>query len=149
METISQPESHEPSFVFPVLQNEHGEIERVAHAYCPDSVETFIQSFYESAQGADLTDLTEDMWQSLENTDSFDIPIEGWDKVNEHIVHTNEQTGAHRDWEDIQQKMEGGQALDAPIILKYKGSTHLVSGNTRLMVARALGKTPQVLIVEM
>lgn len=89
------------------------------------------------------------MWGTLDNTDSFDIPSEGWEKVAEHIDHTNQETGATRSWQDLKQKMEQGRELDAPIVLKYQNELHLVSGNTRLMVARALGKTPKILLVEM
>jgi len=85
----------------------------------------------------------------LDNTDSFDITPEGWEKVAENIDYTNQETGAKRSWQDLKQKTEQGQELDAPIVLKYQDELHLVSGNTRLMVARALGKTPKVLFVEM
>ena len=93
--------------------------------------------------------MTEDLWSTLDNTDSFDIPLDGWEKVAEHIDHTNQETGAARSWQDLKLKMEQGQKLDAPIVLKYQEGLHLVSGNTRLMVARALEKTPKILLVDM
>ena len=37
--------------------------------------------------------------------------------------------------------------VEMPLILKDKnGQSHLVSGNTRLMICRALGITPRVII---
>ncbi len=103
----------------------------------------------EQAAHAGLVELTEDMWRELENTDSFDIQPGGWEKVAEHINYTNKETGAKRDWEGLKQAMEQGKRLDAPIVLRHAGQLHKVSGNTRLMVARALGIRPKVLLVEM
>ncbi|MBP6942479.1 MAG: hypothetical protein KBB55_00335 [Candidatus Buchananbacteria bacterium] len=139
----------ETIFVFPDVAKERGEIERVAQKYSPQDPEAFVCSFYEKAQEAKLVDLTEEMWSALDNTDSFDIPYGGWEQIAEHIDHTNRETGATRSWEALKQKMEQGQELDAPIILKHLDEIHLVSGNTRLMVARALGKESKVLLVEM
>lgn len=65
------------------------------------------------------------------------------------MIITNKETGANISWEDLRQKIEQGQELDAPIVLKLLNEIHLVSGNTRLMVARALNKTSKVLLVEM
>ena len=89
------------------------------------------------------------MWGILDNTDSFDVARNGWERVAEHIDHTNQETGANRTWGGLRQKMEQGKEIDAPIILKHSDGIHLVSGNTRLMIARSLAKTPKVLLVEM
>ncbi len=136
-------------FAFPDVEQERGEIERAAQKYSPQNSEEFVRFFYEKAQEATLVELTEEMWSILDNTDSFDIPNNGWEKVAEHVDHTNQETGSSRSWEDLRQKMEDRQELDAPIVLKYHGELHLVSGNTRLMVARALGKSVHILLVEM
>jgi hypothetical protein len=135
-------------FIFPAIEKERGEIERVAQKYNPQNLEAFVRDFYEKALQSKLLDLTEEMWGALGNTDSFDIPRNGWEQVAEHINHTNQEIGATRNWEDLKQKIEQGHELDAPIILKHLNETYLVSGNTRLMVARALRKTPKVLVVE-
>lgn len=150
MEDFSKSESKiEAHFVFPDIQREMGEIERVAQKYSPQNPAAFVDAFYEEAQRAQLVDLTEDMWSALDNTDSFDIPLNGWEQIAEHVDHINQETGATRSWEVLRQKMEQGQDLDAPIILKRADKIHLVSGNTRLMVARALDKTVKVLLVEL
>ena len=150
MEGLPEKElKNEAVFVFPSVEKEPGEIEKVARKYNPQNPEAFVCIFYERAQQVRLVDLTEDMWGTLDNTDSFDIPRNGWEQVAEHIDYTNQETGANRNWEDLRQKMEQGQELDAPIVLKHSDEIHLVSGNTRLMVARALGKTPKILLVEM
>lgn len=150
MEKPPQKESkNEAAFAFPDVEKECGEIERVAQKYNPQNPEDFVRAFYKKAQEAKLIDLTEEMWAILDNTDSFDIPHNGWEQIAEHIDYTNQETGANRNWDDVRQKMEQEKKLDAPIVLKHSGEIHLVSGNTRLMVACALGKTPKVLLVEM
>jgi hypothetical protein len=136
-------------FAFPDIEKESGEIERVAEKYAQQNPEEFMRTFYEKVQEATLVKLTEEMWSVLDNTDSFGIPYDGWEQVAEHVEHTNHETGSSRDWEELRQKMEDGQELDAPIVLKYHDELHLVSGNTRLMVARALGKSAHIVLVEM
>ncbi|TRZ52621.1 hypothetical protein D4R99_02420 [bacterium] len=140
---------NETTFVFPNVKKELGEIQRVAQKYNPENPESLVDTFFERAQQAKLIKLTEEMWRMLDNTDSFDIPYNGWEQIEEHINHTNQEAEVARDWKDLKQKMKQGQELDAPIVLKYSNEVHLVSGNTRLMVARALGRTPEVLFVEM
>lgn len=137
------------TFVFPDINKEMGEIERTSTNYNPKDPEVFIRAFIEKAKESRLFNLTEEMWSELENTDSFDILKDNFEKVKEHTEYYNKETSSNRDWQDLKQKMEQGQELDAPIILKYLNKLHLVSGNTRLMLARALGKTPKVLLVEM
>lgn len=136
-------------FTLPTIESERGEIERVAQTFSSQNQEEFVRIFKEKAQEAELVNLTEDMWSVLENTDSFDIAHDDWEQVAEHVNHTNRETGADRSWEDLRLKIEQGLELEAPIVLKHSGRLHLVSGNTRLMVARALGKLPKILLVEM
>ena len=136
------------TFKFPSIEAELGEIERVAALYQGDNVARFKESFVEKAKNSILSELSEEDWQKLENTDSFDIAPGGWDSIEEHINHTNQTTGATRSWQIIKSKMENSEEIDAPIVLKHSGKLHLVSGNTRLMVARALGIRVQVLVVE-
>ncbi len=149
-ETPKHETNREARFIFPDIAEQMGEIKRVAETFSPDHQEAFARALYEQALTAPLVDLTEEMWRDLDNTDSYEIALSGWDRIKEHIDYTNKKTGATRDWEDLKSKMERGQELDAPIVLKYNNNKpHLVSGNTRLMVARALGKRVKVLLVQM
>lgn len=141
--------AHKELFNFPDIGSEMGEIERVAEHYFATSKSVFISKFLETASRTKLCELLEEVWSVLENTDSFDIAEGEWGKIDEHIKHTNTETGASRDWQGIREKIERNESIDAPIILKYNNVFHLVSGNTRLMIMRALGKRPRVLIVEM
>ncbi|MEI8061875.1 MAG: hypothetical protein WCG97_01090 [bacterium] len=130
-------------FVFPSLENERGEIERAAGVFAGENTDAFVSSFMEAARVSELVPLPEEEWAKLENTDSHDIPIGDWGMVKYH----SDSEG--RDWQSLKTKIESGESLDAPIILKTAGKLHLVSGNTRLMVSRAIGITPKVLLVNM
>lgn len=132
-------------FIFPDIKYEMGEIERTAKTFAPDKVEQFVHDFVTQALTAKLVDLSEDVWSKLENTDSFDIKKGDWETVNYHAS----AEGINRDWKSKKEAMEAGKDIHAPIILKIGETYHKVAGNTRLMVARASGKTPKVLIVEL
>lgn len=138
---------HEPKsqFTFPDLKYEMGEIERTAKTFAPDKFQEFMRDFIVEATKTKLVDLSEDVWSKLENTDSFDITEGDWDTVNYHASAEE----VNRDWKSKREAMEAGKEIHAPIILKIGDIYHKVAGNTRLMVARALGISPKVLIVEM
>ncbi len=135
-------------FVFPNLKDESGEIKRVAQIYALENQQDFIRKFLDASIKSEVADLTEQIWSKLENTDSFNIKSGDFDMVSEQIIFSNSENGYSRDWQDIKQKMEQGQEIDAPVVLHYNNTFHLVSGNTRLMVSRAMGIIPKVLIVE-
>lgn len=137
---IRESESH---FVFPTFKDENGEIERVQNHFKINSHD-FAASFLEQASHSSLTELTEDIWGELENSDSFNIEKGEWDTVAKH----SESQEKPRDWKDLRAKLEKGTPIDAPVIAKRGNVLHLASGNTRLMVARALGIEPRVLIVD-
>lgn len=140
MEHTPTPEkSH--LFIFPNLRNEAGEIERMGEHFNIES-EHFVEEVIERALKSSLIPLQEDMWVKLENTDSTDIAPNDWETVAYHAGHVG------RDWVSLKEKMEKREPLDAPIIAKIENIYHLVSGNTRLMISRALGITPEILLVD-
>ncbi|MFM7088371.1 MAG: J domain-containing protein [Candidatus Paceibacterota bacterium] len=138
----------EKSFIFPNIKSEIGEIERIANLYSPENPKEFMMKFFETAKDSKLVTLSEELWSKLENTDSYDINKNDWGTVAEHTNYYNKETGSNRNWSDLREKIENGTPVDAPIILDHLGTLHLVSGNTRLMVTRATGKKPLVLIVK-
>src|SRR3989344_8451423 len=135
------------SFVYPDVEVERGEIERVASEFAGEDSLLFTNRFIEKAKNTSLTTMSKEKWRMLENTDSFDIQSGDWETVEHHAVAGH--SSAPRDWQKLKEKMEKGVSLDAPIICQKGGRLHLVSGNARLMVAKALGNSPQVLLVNM
>jgi hypothetical protein len=130
------------NFVLSSTERERGEIERVATTFSEGHENEFIERFMLALQSASLVPLSEDVWGKLENSDSFPIQNGDWETVRSLAEQVN------RDWNSLKEKMENGTPLDAPIILKIKDNFYLVSGNTRLMIARALGITPEVVLVD-
>ncbi|MDO8469676.1 MAG: hypothetical protein Q7S84_01470 [bacterium] len=134
-------------FIVPDVSRERGEIERVAvEVFGAQDTGEFFSRFLEAAKTAPLVELSEDIWSRLENTDSYDIPPKDWPLVKEHAVEGHPDHP--RDWRFYKTRYEQGGPIEVPIIVKKGDAFHLVSGNTRLMVARAMGKVPKVLIVE-
>lgn len=137
-------ESHENArkeyFKYPNIEKEEGEFDRVAKEF---SIETSVLMFL--AQGGELVQMDEALLSKLENTDADTVQEGDWEVVHDH----SNPDGVHkRDWETLKKKMETGEVLDAPIIMKFGNRYHLVSGNTRLMVSRAKGVYPKVLVFE-
>jgi hypothetical protein len=141
-----------PNWIQPDLKKEQGEIERVVREFLkkePDqeNIDTIIYTL----ESAPLIDLSEEEWRLLENTDSFNNVRPGniedakriTEEYNLELAPENRRTFA-----SILKGFSGGN-MEAPTILKNAhGILHLISGNTRLMVARALGIRPKVIIAE-
>lgn len=126
------------SFIFPHIQEERGEFERAGKEF---ELDPEVLMFLAEEEGV-MCQLSSEIWERLENTDSYGIKKDDWTEVG---VHARE---GDRDWVTLKEKITKGETLDAPIIFKYGERYHLISGNTRLMVARALGLTPAVFIFE-
>ena len=82
------------------------------------------------------------MWSKLENTDSWDVStIEDVDEI------------AHkygRNYKKILVEMSATtHKTYCPIVVHHKNKYHLVAGNTRLMICRAMQVDPMVVIVDM
>lgn len=143
-------EKLEPKWVLPDLRSpqEVGELERVADTLNPEDPEKLIQKFYEQAINVEIRPLDEEFLKNLENTDAADINVGDFDiiatKLEEMTAHDPLQK---RDWQFLKEKIEKGNEMDMAVIVKVNDTYHLMSGNTRLMVSRALGKIPLVAIV--
>lgn len=87
-----------------------------------------------------LTPLSDKMWSELDNTESYEIT-----SLEQATEYANKYG---KDIKSILKAIKENTPLPAPIIMKLNGSYDLVAGNTRLMVAKALGITPEVLILE-
>lgn len=122
----------------PDILAERGEFTRVAGTFSLDEGRLIRLA----TTAGSLVSLSRDVWDDLDNTDSNRFEIGDWEAVAEH----SHQSG--RDWQGIKSNFIQGQSYDAPIIMKFRGQYHLVSGNTRLMVVRAMGVAPKVWLFE-
>lgn len=127
----------------PDLLAEKGELIRVAKEFAPERDPiAFAQEMYKVFRETDLRDLSDEEWAVLENSDSWQIQPEDF----ETVAALAEKYG--RDWEKFKRSLEEGAPIPAPTIVKFGDRLHKVGGNTRLMVARAMGIRPKVLIAE-
>jgi hypothetical protein len=123
---------HSFSWVDADIAREHEEVMRTAEEN--NLSPTAVERAFKHAKTVKLTD---SLWESLENTDS-------WETTSlEKAAALAESYG--RDWESIVDGLTSGAEIPRPLVLKKKdGSLALVAGNTRLMVMRALGIRPEV-----
>jgi hypothetical protein len=136
----SPENSQKEYFKFPNIEREEGEFDRVAKEL---GIETSVLMFL--AQSGELVEMDEALLSKLENTDARTVQEGDWEMVHDN---SNPDGVPKRNWEGLRNKLEAGSVLDAPIIMKFGERYHLVSGNTRLMVARAKGISPKVLLFE-
>jgi hypothetical protein len=114
----------------PIIKAENEEIERTAGELgLPYDV------VYNSFVNGDEVTLTDEMWSRLENTDSYDINSE------EEAIELAQYYG-----KDIQSILVAEKTPPALILQYSPNKYYLVGGNTRLMVARAKGINPQVIL---
>jgi hypothetical protein len=132
-------ESFEPlgkEFIAPDFFEEYGEFERVAKTF---DFDISVLLHVSEVEGKSVS-LSEDIWAQLENSDSYKIEFDDWDRVRIN----SEAQEVTRDWKVLRDSKK----IKMPIIMKYASTYHLVSGNTRLMVCRAMGIRPEVFIFE-
>ena len=117
-------------WVFPDLAKEYEEFQRVA---AEEKIPTWC--LLRDAEKGSLVDLEDSMWSILENTDSWGITLAI------QLVH---MAAAHSKNLYL---LLNKSTMDAPIILMRPGKKPtLVAGNTRLMICRARGVHPKVLV---
>ncbi len=134
----------------PDLEKEKGELKRVARDFLGD--ESLTQELKETLIGTPPTELSESDWESLENTDSFhNVRFGSLHDAREITEQYNAllDKDSKRDFEALLDGFIEGKAMECPTIVKKGNKLHLISGNTRLMIARALGIKPRVVIAEL
>ncbi len=140
-----------PKWVRPNLENERGELERVVSGFLQEEVgANNIERLLMLLETSPITELSEQDWEELENTDSFhDLTIGDVEKA-ESIADTYNRDLKEVDRRDFKKLLESFQQnkeMECPLIVRSKqGRIHLVSGNTRLMICRVLGLRPKVII---
>ena len=140
-----------PNWIRPNLENERGELERVISEFLAEEpTDNNIRKIKDLLESSPIMELFDKEWESLENTESFhDVKpnhIEDAEKITEEY-NQDLSPENKRNFKKILDGFIQGKEIEAPIILKNKeGKLHLVSGNTRLMIARALGVRPKVVM---
>ena len=124
------------------INKEMDELERVVQDLKRnEGIEITYDELYNAFRHSKEVDLSEDIWNVLENTESNDIQI-GDMKAVHKIAHMYHKTNPDK----LAKVMKEG-TYNRPMILNYDGDMyHLVAGNTRLCTAKALGITPKVYI---
>ena len=141
---FERPEQKEQGslWIRPDLLSERNEITRTATFIAGgDAMPAVRKRIYDALTQANLVSLSDEDWAILENTDSRDIQHGDFETVKKMAEANN------RDYLKIKNALEQGTPLPAPTIVRYgEDKLHKIAGNTRLMVAKALGIRPQVLI---
>lgn len=115
---------------------ELSEFKRVAYSF-----KLQLSNLRDTYNNAPLSLLTNDTWEELNNTDSWDIKYPS-DLTTLCKIY-------NRDPSFILIQLKKDSELNCPIILKFKNEYHLIAGNTRLMCCKLLKVQPEVVIVEL
>ncbi len=139
-----------PEWIRPNLQKERGEIERALREFLgkkptPENVSAIVTIF----ESAPIVELSDEEWKLLENTDSFNRVRPGHFEdaemiIKEYNLELDDEN--KRDFKKILMGFYGGKMEMPAIIRNQNGKLHLVSGNTRLMISRAMNIRPKVVI---
>lgn len=140
-----------PNWIRPNLFEEKGEVERTVKEFLGmEPTEENIKIIMDAIESAPVVDFSDQEWELLENTDSFSNVRPGHLEDAEKIVEeynlklTPENK---RDFKNILNGFQNGGKMKVPTILRdMTGKLHLVSGNTRLMISRALNIRPKVVV---
>ncbi len=137
-------------FVRPEMAGEKDEIVRVIKEFFADvqpapSPEQLIELFEKTP----IVELSDQDWERLENTDSFHgVQAGDIERARTITEDYNEELPEqyHRDFDALLAAFKKGNDIECPMIIEHNNRTHLVSGNTRLMIMRVLGMRPHVII---
>ncbi len=107
-----------------LVERETGEIFRTAERFAKNKKERtdIALRIFESLAKGKLENLSENLWQVLENTDSYRIQPGDFDTVRE-LTRTN-----GRDFDFHKRRILGGEPVPAPTIVIYDGIAHKVGG---------------------
>lgn len=145
--------ANNPDWVKPDFDKEASEIKRILEDFLnQEPSEENVGKIIDILKETPSTQLNYETWSMVENTDSFkNIGPGDIEKAREKCEGYNKELppDKKRDFEDILSGFTEGKEMQMPVIIKSKnGLLHLLSGNTRLMISRALNIQPQVIIGE-
>lgn len=125
------------------FDSEEPELKRVVKVLKDLGIETTVEKLLEKLSHTTETKLEPKIWNQLENTESNQIKKGEIKKVIELAKKYNKQNPL-----ELKKALQSGD-YKRPLIVKFGDRYHLISGNTRLSTAAALGLKPQVLIIEL
>ena len=129
----------------PNIKGEMEEIERAAQDLNRDEknyFKTSVKEIVKAFEGSEAQDLTKDIWDKLENTESNQPGLDITDVYNISDMYNKSNP------KKLMRKLVTGE-YKYPLIVHFDDRYHLVAGNTRLSTAAALGMTPKVFIGEL
>ncbi len=139
-------------WVKPVLEGEFGEYERVATTFYKSRDQTeVIQRIHDAIASANPVEISDEEFENLDNSQAWSEIRPGFLEDTEKVIKKNyEEQGFKKDLPGIIAGFKEGRPMQLPVALKFPdGSNHLISGNTRLLVARAFGIRPKILILDL
>ncbi len=100
-----------------------------------------LQSLFSAVENGKMEVLSDDLWHKLDNTDSLRATTDAGAK---RIAKKN-----RKDFDYINEAFLNNQELPAPIVLVMPDhAPYLITGNTRLLAAKAGNETPSVWMTE-
>lgn len=115
----------------PDIMEELPELRRTARA-----LEIPLQDLFTAVEDGELIQLSDAVWEKLENTDSFEISAKRAEELADEYS---------RDYAAIQKAFDDDQELPSPIVLFGPDvPPYLIAGNTRLMCAFANKINPTI-----
>jgi hypothetical protein len=128
------------NWVYPQIttQNDHSELSRTAKQFGLDEEKLKDHII----MNGKMVVLGKDLWSNLKNTDSWELKIGDLEKVRALANRYN------KDAKGILNGLKNEKPMKCPIILVIDTKPYLMDGNTRLMLFKALGITPKVLLVK-
>lgn len=133
------------------FDSEISEMRRIAEHFTPDKDTTrkqavdgnlkYLRQHYTKSVPAILTN---QIWSKLGNTDSWNTRT--LSDVNKAILDNSKTSGMRDSTSIVMEYMSG--VVRCPIVLQTEDGYTLIAGNTRLMVAKALGVIPKCVIIK-
>lgn len=152
MEKIPNFQENVPEWVRPDFKEEKGKLERVTRDFLQKEPNTQnVDEIVKIMEDSPVVELSDADWELLENTDSFhNIKVGQIEEARKICQRYNEvlEEKNKRDFDNLLNNFLQDNKMECPTILKnQEGKLHLINGNTRLMISRALGVLDQKLLL--
>jgi hypothetical protein len=129
--------------VRPDIEGEIDEIQRFSQELSRDEgIEVSVDEVIKSLKKSQEQTLTDDLWNTLENTESNEVEEGDWKTVN-RIARDYKKTSP----KILKKEIESGE-YKRPLIAKLGDRHILIAGNTRLCTAAAMGVNLNVFIAK-